>query len=192
MQIIRHLFACLIAAALLPTTSFAQGGDDIMSHQINAATAGNWSVRPDHPRAPLVASNNPQFNQALRIRVAHASANPWDVQASSPTGAAIKSGDTILVVFFARAQEPAEGGSTLPVSIQISAAPYTTLMQAERHITGDWAQYCFSSVAGQDFPAQANVNVNFGQAAQTVDLGPVLVFDFGQGFDQHRLPNCNQ
>ncbi|HVZ99169.1 MAG TPA: hypothetical protein VG841_02510 [Caulobacterales bacterium] len=192
MKNVRRFLACLALAAALPASAMGQGDDDIFAHQINKQTAGNWSVRPDRPRPQTVSSDNPQFNQALRIHVARATANSWDVQASSPTGAAIKTGDVVLVVFFARAQQPAEGGSVLPASIQLAAAPYTTLMNVERRITGDWAQYCFSGVAGIDLPAQANVNVNLGQAAQTVDLGPVLVFDFGPDFDQHRLPNCNQ
>ncbi|HVY85536.1 MAG TPA: hypothetical protein VG943_10415 [Caulobacterales bacterium] len=192
MKRIATFLAGLVLAGAMSFAAHGQNGDDILNHQINTRTAGSWSVRPDHPRTQLVASHNPQFDQAFRIRVAHATANPWDVQASTPTGAAIKSGDVVLVVFFARAETPAEGGSVLPASIQLAGAPYTTLMGTERRITGDWAQYCFSGVASIDLPAQANVNVNFGQAAQVVDLGPALVFDFGPSFDQHRLPNCNQ
>ncbi|MES1156759.1 MAG: hypothetical protein ABUL73_03165 [Alphaproteobacteria bacterium] len=202
----RMIGKLIAATTMLTLASFAQaqtttqapaqaqsssGGDNIMSHMINAASAGNWSFRPDRPRPQVVPSNYAQFNQALRMHVAHPTPNPWDAQASSPVGAAIKQGDVILVALYARAQEPATGAS-LPISIQLGDAPYTTLISGERHVTGDWAQVCISGVAGQDLPVHSFVNVNLGTATQTIDFGPVLVFDFGPGFDQTRLPNCNQ
>jgi hypothetical protein len=41
--------------------------------------------------------------------------NPRDVQASSPLAGAIDAGDIIMLNYFARADEPAEGGSPVLV-----------------------------------------------------------------------------
>ena len=169
----------------------APNPDDIWSYQINTATAGRWAVLPDRPKPEIVATQGAQFAQALRVQGRHG-ANPWDIQVSSPAGAAIPHGHLVLLLLYARAEKPAEGGSVLPIKLQLAADPYTALLQADRRIDGTWKQYCAYAVAAQDFPAATNVTIFLGGAEQVVDFGPAFVFDLGTGFDQTRLPHCDQ
>jgi hypothetical protein len=183
--------AALLLAPISPARGQAGDGDDIWRHQINKDTAGNWSVQPDRPRPAFVDSEGVPGGVAMRVRVRRQGVNPWDVQVSSPIAGAINRGDVILLMFYARAEVAAEGGSTLPAHVQLAAAPYTTVINSNEGVTGEWAQHCAFATAQQDIAAgQANVVVHLASAEQTIDLGPVLVFNFGAGFDQSKLPNC--
>jgi hypothetical protein len=190
----KKLLIAAFAAAVLASvaTARAQDGDDIWAHQINKDTAGNWSVMPDRPRPAFVQSADAPGGTAMRVRVRHAGANPWDVQASSPIAGAINKGDVILLLFYARAEVPAPGGSVLPARIQLSAAPYTAVLQSNETLTGEWAQHCAIAVASDDLAAgAANVSVHLATAEQTIDFGPVFVLNLGPNFDRSKLPNCD-
>jgi hypothetical protein len=174
----------------LPAGAVRAQEDDVWSHVINMETAGYWSVMPERPRVQIVDVEGQAFAQAFRAR-GRSSANPWDVQASSPSGGAIAQGDTVMVMLFARAEQAAEGGSRLPMRLQLSGAPYTSLLDANFQLTDQWKQYCASGVAAQDFPDErTNVSLHLATGQQVIDLGPVFVFDFGQNFDAANLPHC--
>lgn len=193
-HVIAALAATVIAftsAALAQQAQPDAGGDDIWSHQINTATAGTWNLQPNRPRPAFVNEEGVPGGTAMRVRVTAKGANPWDVQVSSPIAGAIKRGDVILLMYYARAETPAEGGSVLPTRIQTNAAPYTAVLESQEHLTGAWAQHCAIAVAATDNAAgSTNVSVHLATAAQTVDFGPVFVLNLGPGYDQSRLPNC--
>ena len=97
------------------------------------------------PTAPGISSRrNPRRNTSrppCRATTHSASrrpraANPWDVQASSPIAGAINEGDVIMLNYFARAEEPAEGGSSLTARIQLAASPYTSVLDMTSKIIG--------------------------------------------------------
>ena len=202
MKRIASIAASLLAGALLfaapasgqsaqEASGLAQPQDDVWSHVINMSTAGSWDFNPaPHPRPALVATQGQSFQQALRV-TAHHSANPWDMQATSSTGGNIARGDTVLVMVFVRAQQAADGGSHLPVRLQLKAAPYTALVESTFDLSDQWKQLCMAGVAAQDFPKDGStVALHLATGDQVVDLGPVFVFDFGQNYDQGRLPHC--
>ena len=108
--------------------------------------------------------------------------NPWDVQASSPIQGAINEGDVIMLMYYARAAEPAEGGSSLTARIQLSGAPYTAAMDMTSQITEEWKSYCAHRVATATLPEKkSNVSIHLATAKQVIELGPVFVFNFGKG-----------
>ncbi len=185
--------AAMLAAMLVlaPAGATAQGDDDIWSRQINRETAGQWNVTPDRPAPRVVEASGVPGDAALRVRVARAGGNIWDVQASSPVGGAINAGDIILVAFYARAEQAAPGGSVLPIRLQMTGAPYTAALEGAKVIDGQWRQHCIWNVATQSLAAGAsNVSLHLAGAQQVIDRGPVLVFNFGPDFDRARLPNC--
>ena len=196
----KYVFAALAAAVVaLTAPALAQqaaggGGGDLWSHQINTATAGTWNLQPNRPRPTFVTDPNVPGGggSALRVRVTAKGANPWDMQVSSPIAGAIKRGDVVLFMYYARAETPAEGGSVLPTRIQINAAPYTAVLESTEHVTGAWAQHCAYATAAADFAASStNISVHLATAPQVIDFGPVFVFDLGPNFDTSTLPNCN-
>lgn len=180
----------LLASLAMASLAFAQELD-IWTKTINNDTNGVWKVQPDKPKPKNVKSPGVPGELALRVR-ARQGANPWDVQASSPVGGAIKAGDVVMVTAWLRAEQPAEGGSKLSVHLQLAGEPYTSIMDFTARVTAEWQTYCAHRVAAVDLPAgKSNVNVHLANAEQVIDFGPVFVFNFGPGFDRTRLGGCD-
>jgi hypothetical protein len=172
------------------SASFAQELD-IWTKTINNDSNGVWLVIPDKPKAKDVKAPGIPGEMATRVK-SKKGVNPWDVQASSPIAGAIKTGDVIMVMTYLRAEQPAEGGSTLSFRVQLAGPPFTPTMDFTAPITTEWKSYCAHRVATADMPAdKGNVNVHLATAQQVIDLGPVFVFNFGPGFDRRNLKGCD-
>jgi|SRR6187401_991661 hypothetical protein len=182
------VWACLLAGAALCGVAFAE--EDILEKMINKKTNGSWYVQPEKPKAKYMKADV-LGGHAFRVK-ADKSANPWDVQATSPIEGAINEGDVILINYYARAEEPAEGGSSLTVRIQLASAPYNSILETTSKISGEWKSYCGYSVANASMGEnKSNVSIHLATAKQVIDLGPVMVFDFGKGYDLKKLAFCN-
>lgn len=189
-----RLFAAAFVALLMaaPSGRAQEEAEGIWRHQINRGTTASWTVSPERPSPRVVEAAGVPGGGALRVR-ARRGANPWDVQATSPAGGDIAAGDVVLLAFYARAEQAPEGGSRLPVRLQLAGAPYTSLVEGTKTIGAEWRQYCLSGVAAQAFRGElTNVSVHLATADQVVDLGPVFVFNFGAGFDRSQLPDCSE
>jgi hypothetical protein len=97
-----------------------------------------------------------------------------------------------MINFYARAEEPAEGGSKLAVRIQLNSAPWTSVLETTAPITSEWKAYCAHRVATATLgEKKSTVSIHLATAKQVIDLGPVFVFDFGKGFDEKALKGCD-
>ncbi len=119
--------------------------------------------------------------------------NPWDVQASSPIQGAINEGDVIMLLYYARAAEPAEGGSSLTARIQMNAPPWTL---GARHDVGrssgnGRATARIASPPRRWPKRRAACRIHLATAKQVIELGPVFVFNFGKGYDRAKLKGCD-
>jgi len=183
-----HLPSIGLACFALGSTAIAE--EDIASKMINKDTNGAWYIQPDKPKAKLIKADVPG-EHAFRIK-AHKGVNPWDVQASSPIAGAINEGDVIMLNYFARAEEPAEGGSSLTARIQLASAPYSSVLEMTSKISGEWKSYCAFRVATASVAEKkSSVSIHLATAKQVIDLGPVLVFNFGKGYDKAKLAFCD-
>jgi hypothetical protein len=182
------VWAYLLAGLTLATMVAAE--EDIASRLINKDTNGTWNIQPDKPKSKHIKADV-EGGYAFRVK-ATKGANPWDVQASSPVAGAINEGDVIMLHYFARAEEPAEGGSALTARIQLAASPYTSLLEMTSKISGEWKSYCAFRVATMSVPEKkSSVSIHLATAKQVIDLGPVLVFNFGKGYDTKKLGFCD-
>ena len=164
---------------------------DIWTKTINNESNGAWYIQPDKPKAKYFEVKGIPGEHAFRIK-ANKGANPWDVQASSPVQGAINEGDAIMLVYYARAAEPAEGGSSLTARVQLAGAPYTSTLDFTAPITGEWKSYCAHRVATATLPEKkGSVSIHLATAKQVIELGPVFVFNFGKGFDRTKLKDCD-
>ena len=164
---------------------------DIWTKTINNESNGAWYIQPDKPKAKYFEVKGIPGEHAFRIK-ANKGANPWDVQASSPVQGAINEGDAIMLVYYARAAEPAEGGSSLTARVQLAGAPYTSTLDFTSPITGEWKSYCAHRVATATLPEKkGSVSIHLATAKQVIELGPVFVFNFGKGFDRTKLKDCD-
>jgi hypothetical protein len=174
---------------MLVTASSAE--EDIWSKTINNDTNGVWHVQPDSPKPKDVKAQGIPGNMALRVK-ANKGVNPWDVQVSSPIKGTIKQGDVIMVMIYLRAEQPAEGGSSLATRLQLGEAPYSATMEFNAAISTEWKSYCAHRVAGVTLPPGKGIaNIHLASAQQVIDLGPVFVFDFGPDYDQSTLKGCD-
>jgi len=177
----------LLAGFAFGTAIVAQ--EDIWTKTINNDANGNWYFVPDKPKAKYFAVEGIPGGHAFRVK-ANKGANPWDLQASSPVNGAINEGDVIMLMYFARAAEPAEGGSSLTARIQATAAPWTATMDMTSNITGEWKSYCAHRVASATLP-KSSVSIHLATAKQVIELGPVFVFNFGKGYPTNQLKGCD-
>ncbi|HET9862504.1 MAG TPA: carbohydrate binding domain-containing protein [Steroidobacteraceae bacterium] len=163
--------------------------EDIWAKAINNDTNGTWNVIPDKPRPRYFKVEGVPGEHAYRIK-ATKGANPWDIQANSPINAVINEGDVVMLMFYARAAEPAEGGSSLTARIQGNSPPWTATMDMTTPITGEWASYCAHRVATATLP-ESSVSIQLATAKQVIELGPVFVFNFGKGYPENQLKGCD-
>lgn len=164
---------------------------DIWTKTINNESNGAWYVQPERPKAKYFEVKGIPGEHAFRIK-ATKGANPWDVQASSPVQGAINEGDVIMLMYYARAEEAAEGGSSLTARVQLAGAPFTATLDFATPITGEWKSYCAHRVATATLPEKkGSVSIHLATAKQVIDLGPVFVFNFGKGFDAAKLKGCD-
>ena len=179
----------LLAGFALGTVALAD--EDIWSKTINNDSNGVWNVVPDKPKAKYFAVDGIPGGHAFRIK-AHKGVNPWDVQASSPVSGAINQGDTIMLMYFARAAEPAPGGSSLTARLQMNSPPWSSVLEMTSAISGEWKSYCAHRVAsGTLGEKKSNVSIHLATAEQVIELGPVFVFNFGKGFPENQLKGCD-
>jgi hypothetical protein len=181
--------AYLLAGFSLGSVVVAQD-EDLLSKMINRETNGSWYFQPDKPKARHFKVPELPGGYAFRVK-ATKGVNPWDVQASSPVAGAINEGDVIMINYYARAEEAAEGGSHLTVRIQLGAPPWSSVLETSTPLTGEWKSYCAFRVANANVPEKkSSVSIHLATAKQVIDLGPVLVFNFGKGYDQNKLKFC--
>jgi hypothetical protein len=177
----------LLAGFALGTVAVAD--EDIWAKTINNDANGTWNVLPDKPKAKYFEVDGIPGGHAFRIKTIKG-ANPWDVQASSPVNGAINQGDVIMLMYYARAAEAAEGGSTLTARIQANSSPWTATMDMTSKISGEWTQYCAHRVASATLP-KSSVSIHLATAKQVIELGPVFVFNFGPDYDPRSLKGCD-
>jgi hypothetical protein len=177
-------FVCLAVASIALAADF-----DIWSKTINNDTNGTWNIQPDKPKAKYIEAKGIPGDHAFRVR-ATKGINPWDVQAGSPIAGDINEGDVIMLMYYARAEEPAEGGSKLTARVQLNSAPWTSVLEMSSPLTGEWKTHCAHGVATAALGKKGNVSIHLATAKQVIDLGPVFVFNFGKGFDEKELKGC--
>jgi hypothetical protein len=176
----------LVASLVLVANASAQ--DDLASKMINQKTNGSWFVQPDKPKAKHIKAEVPG-DFAFRVK-ANKGRNPWDVQASSPIDGPIKEGDVVMLMYYARAEVAAEGGSSLATRIQMNSPPWSTVLDFSSPISGEWKSYCAFRVANMSLD-KSSVSVHLATAEQVIDLGPVFVFNFGKDYDKSKLSFCS-
>ena len=179
----------LLAGFALGTVAIAQ--EDVFSKLINKATTATWNILPDKPNPKYFEVKGIPGEHAFRVK-ATKGVNPRGVPASSPVQGAINEGDVIMLAYYARAAEPAEGGSKLSARIQMNAPPWTAVLDMSSAINEEWKQYCAHRVANASLAEnKSSVSIHLATAKQVIELGPVFVFNFGKDYDRKKLDFCD-
>ena len=158
---------------------------------INKETNGSWYFQPEKPKAKHIKAEV-LGGYAFRVK-ATKGANPWDVQASSPIAGAINEGDVIMLNYYARAEEPAEGGSSLTVRIQLAGR---ALHLGARHDDEDLRgmEELLRVPRGQRHhreKTRAACPSTWPPPSRSSTWGRCMVFNFGKGYDTKKLAFCD-
>lgn len=169
----------------------ASGAGDLASRMVNDPARG-WAVFGAIAKGELIADKTVQGGTAERVTVSAEGANPWDAGGMAGNVKPVARGDVLLLAFWARAVVPPAGQNTITLlaRLQESAAPYTSLGAQETLVlSSQWKMYYVKAVASRDYSkATMGGSLNFATGIQTLDLGPILLIDFGPGYDVNKLP----
>lgn len=167
-----------VVLAVPPAASSAQSDAELLKQVSN--DPGNPEVAG--AKAALRDDAQVQGGKALRIDVPRKGANPWDSTVGGPVTKAIKRGDNLVLVFFARLEKGGGPTATLPYNaVQLASAPYSTLMNAPADIGPQWKQFQVTGRADRDYrPGELKVTIQLATAKQTVDFGPIILLNRGQ------------
>lgn len=136
-------------------------------------------------KTPPKARKDPtvQYEKSMRIKAA-GGGNPWDIGINIPIQAAVKAGDQIVMLYWARLETPEEGKTTARIAsaqVQLAAAPYTALFSAPAEVGPEWKLYEVRGKADKDYAPKilaASLHLNTGK--HVIDIGPVAVLNYGQ------------
>ena len=136
-------------------------------------------------KAKLVDDARVQGGKAVRIQVAAKGKNPWDASVTSPVTKAVKAGDALLLIFWARLEKGEDGAASAPLpfnAVQQSAEPWSPVINGPADLGPDWKLFEIQGKSDKDYAAGAlNVTLQLATAKQTIDLGPVILLNLGQG-----------
>ena len=185
------LFLAAPALGQAPPAEPPRAAFDLKSKLLNVPDT-NWAVYGSDQTNVRNEKGGPQGYPSIRVDVTRAGKNSWDVGAVSLVPKPVAAGDVILVAMHLRAPTLADGQTIdLPlVGATGAAAPYPAVAQAQVRITNQWKLYFAAGTASQAFAANGmQATLHLGGAPHVVELGPVRVYDLGQGFDLKRLPH---
>jgi hypothetical protein len=118
------------------------------------------------------------LGKATRYTVAAKGQNRWDVGATIPLLDGIAEGDKLIVAFAARTVSAgtADGKALVGVRVQSNDPPYDGFADHLVAVGPNWQLIRIETVAAKAIPAgKAAVALQFAEAPQVVDIGPVYV-----------------
>ena len=134
------------------------------------------------------------FSKAIRVEVLRPISPEWRTQVvTQASKAAVRKGDTLLAVCFARCPDSkAESGGPLATArLQLARPPWTGLIDFNLRPGKTWQKFYRHIQAEQDMkPGDLNLAFHLGQCAQTLELGGVALFNLGPNVDQTKIPIC--
>lgn len=179
----------MIALTALLAAIGAQGlagaqGEDLANKIISVPNPNAYRVDGVRTGARVRADSGVQFGRALRVPVPGRSEQPWSVAVAVPVTRAVSAGDNLILAFWARLEEGENGATTVSLpynSLQLVAAPYTSVFHGAVTVTREWHLYEIRGRADRDYAADAlNVSLHLATGRQVIDIGPVFVLNMGR------------
>ncbi|AQR75027.1 carbohydrate binding domain-containing protein [Sphingomonas sp. LM7] len=159
----------------------AQSSEDALAEKVvtnpNPASFQAYGVTPP-PK--VVSDKNVQGGKALRVPVT-GGGDPWSVGVNVPLIKPVKTGDKLVVVFYARLSKGDAPAAKINAQLQLSSAPYTALFGKPFDVTPEWKLLQFSGKVDKDYGVGAiGAALHLNTGRQVIDIGPVAVLDMGQ------------
>ncbi|MFT7774416.1 glycoside hydrolase family 5 protein [Roseateles sp.] len=161
-----------ILNALVPVTgagpqAVARSADPALDHLINAPKVSAWSVYGEGQstqQVPCEASGK----TCLRVDLQGKRTNPWDNGVIAPITGDIRKGDKLQVLIWMRLDtDDAKAKVSVPVSLQLNAAPYTALLSGVATLTSKLEPVVLNGTAQADQAAgTVMLSAHVGQVGQ--------------------------
>ncbi len=181
-----------LSAMGLPPAEFVFGNSEsATADQFWAGTEGFGSADP-----LTVTGDGVPFSDATRFEITEEPDENWDVQlrtadwASDPYRS-VEAGDVMLGVAYLRAPD-GDATAQYVASNDQSDAWNSVVSDDHQEPPAQWQRYFFpiefdAAAEGSDF--EWTIEVHLGFDVQTVDVGGLALFDFGQDIDVSELPS---
>jgi hypothetical protein len=168
----------LLTTLLLGSAALAQ--DNLADKIVNDPGAPNVNGA----KAKLFDDPAVQGGKAVRVIVARKGKNDWDSNVESAINKPVKAGDRLVLAFQVKLESIDGGGATatLPYNaLQMSGTPYSTVISGSVTAGSNWEFHKMEGKADRNYgPGELKATMQLGNAKQTVDFGPIAVFDLGQ------------
>lgn len=155
----------------------APARDPALDHLINTPRVTTWNVYGGEGVATQQIPCAAYGKQCLRVPLQTVKTNVWDIGAVAPVQGSIAKGDQIQVVMWARLDtDDARAKETIPVLLQLGAAPYTAVISGTATLTSQLEPVAIGGIAAAAFEAgTVNLALQLGQLARPVVLSAPLV-----------------
>jgi hypothetical protein len=183
--------AVLSGLAMFGAVALTAAADDIMQKAVNEPGAF-WTTW-GKAKTAYVADSGVKGGAAERVTISAKPNNPWDVGASSSVAKAVRKGDVVLLMFWARAEKSPPGSDLVIITGRVyeNAPPGTAVTPETNYLVGkQWKLYYSSGKATKDYPVGTlSAGMILGTGEQVIDLGPMFVLDLGPSFNVYWLPH---
>lgn len=176
----RNFRALAVATLLAATTAVAAQEASMADRLVN-----DFRVEALVPYGQAIApvprgDKGVQFGKMLRFKL-KGSPDFAHIGVVSPVMKPVRKGDKIVIAFWARATET-DGGLPGKIGrVQLEETPVVrTIFEKSFDIGAEWKMYQFSGTVANDYkPRALNAALHIDSVKQTLDIGPVFVFDYG-------------
>jgi hypothetical protein len=163
-------------ASAAPAAQAARSSDPALDHLINSAKATAWSVYGEGQSTQQVACEA-SGKTCLRVDLQGKRANPWDNGVIAPITADIRKGDKLQVLVWMRLDtDDAKAKVSVPISLQLNAAPYTALLSGVATLTSKLEPVVLNGTAQENQAAgTVMLSAHVGQVGQPIVMSAPFV-----------------
>lgn len=131
--------------------------------------------------------------KSIKVSVKKAGKNVWDDAVFADVGGSINAGDVVYMMFWVRAHTDDNNqaqGLIQGAGMQKSSAPYETIIGQNIQLEGTkWQTIALATRVAKSYPSKGTrVNMPLAARQQTLEFGPVFVFNLGPNAKLEELP----
>ena len=141
--------------------------------------------------AKLIPVEGQPFREAQQIRTTTRPSNAYSLQLGTKTTAAMKEGDSLLAVFWARGTErpPATDEARTELVVELAREPYAKSVTHPIAVGPHWQKFYIPFTAKMDHAAgEANVLFRAGYDPQVIELAGLQLLNYGGAVTAKALP----
>ncbi len=166
----------------VPATARAQSDDAAAQAMINNPDPSSYMVWGVTPTPKSKKDETVQGGRSIHVPTT-GNGNAWDISVNVPINKPIKSGDKLVLMYYAKLEKPKEGETSAHITgqIQLNAAPYSVVITSGADITPEWKLYTAEGRADKDYAVGTlNATFHLNTGKHIVAMGLVAAFDYGK------------